>query len=258
VLAALYGCAAPSPDSAGLDSTAIDYNWHVRPILSEHCFKCHGPDPAARKAGLRLDVRELAVGELPETPGKHAIVPSNAGASELVRRIRATNVDERMPPESTHKTLTAQQIAILEQWIENGAEYRPHWAFIAPQRPAVPSVADTAAARNEIDHFVRARLAHDVACPQDGLLAARLLRLPAGEHIGQEVRRLYVHAPPANILHRNGLRPALVIEERAFFVGSPRDHDRRLEPLRGGVIARLNAARHLPVHDRVAVPRAID
>ena len=126
------------PISASLAPDEIDYNWHVRPILSENCFKCHGPDPSSREAGLRLDLGELATAELPETPGKYAIVPGNPGRSELVRRIRATNVDERMPPESTHKTLSPQQMAILEQWIDNGAEYRPHWAFIEPQRPAIP------------------------------------------------------------------------------------------------------------------------
>ena len=96
---------------------------------------------------MRLDLGELATAELPETPGKYAIVPGNPERSELVRRIRSTNVDERMPPESTHKTLSAQQMAILEQWIENGAEYRPHWAFIEPQRPAVPDTALAASSR---------------------------------------------------------------------------------------------------------------
>src|SRR4026207_452106 len=137
-LGVLCGCSAKNPELGALATDTIDYNWHVRPILSENCFKCHGPDPAARKADLRLDVRELAVAELPKTPGKHAIVPGNPARRELVRRIRSTDVDERMPPESTHKTLSTHQMAILEQWIENGAEYRPHWAFIAPQRPPVP------------------------------------------------------------------------------------------------------------------------
>ena len=104
-LALLCGCSPPSPDLGGLAAIAIDYNWHVRPILSENCFKCHGPDPSSRKAGLRLDLRDLAVAELPETKGKFAIVPGNAGRSELVRRIRATDVDERMPVSYTHLTL---------------------------------------------------------------------------------------------------------------------------------------------------------
>src|SRR5688572_24518773 len=160
--AALCGCTGPSPDLSGLAPDEIDYNWHVRPILSENCFKCHGPDPSSREAGLRLDVGELAKAELPETPGRYAIVAGDAAGSELVRRIRATNVDERMPPESSHKTLSAQQMAILEQWIENGAEYRPHWAFIEPQRPAVPpsvaDAADAAGATNPVDRFVLRRL----------------------------------------------------------------------------------------------------
>ena len=158
VLATLFGCARPQPDLGELAADSIDYNWHVRPILSENCFKCHGPDPAAREAGLRLDLRDFAIAELPETPGKRAIVPGDADRSELVRRIRATNVDERMPPESTHKTLSPAQMAILEQWIENGAEYRPHWAFIAPQRPAAPNDTGSGEARNPIDGFVLARL----------------------------------------------------------------------------------------------------
>ena len=84
---------------------------------------------------MRLDDGELAVAELPETPGKYAIVPGNPERSELIRRITSSDVDVRMPPESEHKRLTAVQIEILRQWIENGAEYRPHWAFIKPERP---------------------------------------------------------------------------------------------------------------------------
>ncbi len=153
--ALLYGCAAPNPELGALAPDEIDYNWHVRPILSENCFKCHGPDAAAREAGLRLDVRELAVAEL-ESPGAYAIVPGNAARSELVRRIRATNADDRMPPTSTHKVLSARDMAILEQWIENGAPYEPHWALSAPSRPAVPEARGVA--QNAIDAFVRARL----------------------------------------------------------------------------------------------------
>ena len=158
LVAALHACSRTDPDLGGLRAEEIDYNWHVRPILSENCFKCHGPDPAARKAGLRLDVGDLAVQELPEDKGKFAIVPGDTGRSELVRRITSTDVDERMPPESTHKQLTARQIAILRQWIENGARYRPHWAFIPPARPAAPQTSLDARAANNIDRFVYQRL----------------------------------------------------------------------------------------------------
>src|SRR5215813_15321494 len=134
----LAGCSSATPDLGGLRADEIDYNWHVRPILSENCFKCHGPDASSRKAKLRLDVAEVAKAELPESKGKFAIVPRHPERSELIRRITSRDPDERMPPESTHKTLTAQQVAILRQWIDNGAEYEPHWVFIPPKRPAVP------------------------------------------------------------------------------------------------------------------------
>jgi hypothetical protein len=163
--AALYACTGADPELAGLPAADIDYNWHVRPILSENCFKCHGPDPSGRKAGLRLDLGESATAELPESPGKRAIVPKHANRSELVRRVTSADADERMPPPSTHKTLTARQIAILRAWIDNGAEYRPHWAFIAPRRPAVPATRFADGAANDIDRFVLARLEREGLAP---------------------------------------------------------------------------------------------
>src|SRR6516164_7202642 len=112
----------------------VDFNRDIRPILSENCFKCHGPDDAQRKAKLRLDDRDTAI--------KHGgvIVPGKAGESELVARITATDADERMPPAKTGKKLTPQQIATLKQWIDEGAKYSAHWSFIAPRRPSLPAV----------------------------------------------------------------------------------------------------------------------
>ena len=145
---------------AGTARTAhVDYNWDVRPILSENCFRCHGPDAKGRKAGLRLDLPDGAYAELEKSPGKHAIVPGNADKSELVRRITATDPDERMPPQSSHKELTAKQIETLKQWVEDGAQYKQHWAFIPPERPAVPQPAAGSTAINDIDRFVLADLA---------------------------------------------------------------------------------------------------
>ena len=165
-LVALSGCgAARDADLAGLAAGEIDYNWHVRPILSDNCFRCHGPDPSARKAELRLDVSEAAKGELPKSPGKFAIVPGHADRSELVRRITAEDPDERMPPESTHKTLSKRDIAILAQWIDNGAEYRPHWAFIEPKLSKVPTTKLDAHVRNDIDRFVLKRLEREGLAP---------------------------------------------------------------------------------------------
>jgi hypothetical protein len=153
--AALAGCGGPVATTGG--TTGPDYNWQVRPILSENCFRCHGPDPSSREAGLRLDERAPATAELPETPGRFAIVAGDATRSELMRRIRSDDPDERMPPASTHKTLSEADIAILERWIESGAEYRQHWAFISPARPALPA----GDAPHPIDRFLRARLARE-------------------------------------------------------------------------------------------------
>src|SRR5215471_7917658 len=91
----------------------IDYNWHVRPILSQNCFRCHGLATSTRKAGLRLDVAENAYGKVPEDPDKRAIVPGRPGESELIQRITSTDPDERMPPKDTHKILSSVEIATL-------------------------------------------------------------------------------------------------------------------------------------------------
>ncbi len=129
----------------------------VRPILSRYCFKCHGPDEEQRQSGLRLDVRDAAI--KPSDSGKVAIAPSKPDASELIRRINLPDgSEEKMPPASTKFELTAEQREILKRWIASGAEYRPHWAFVAPKRPAIPKVRDASWPRNGIDHFVLARL----------------------------------------------------------------------------------------------------
>src|SRR5262245_36978067 len=107
-----------------------DFNRLVRPILSAHCFKCHGPDDAVREAGLRLDQRASATKELDS--GATAIVPGKPEKSELVRRILSADKDEQMPPATANKPLSAAQKEILKQWIAAGADYRPHWAFVAP------------------------------------------------------------------------------------------------------------------------------
>jgi hypothetical protein len=130
---------------------AIEYNRDIRPILSENCFRCHGPDSAARKAELRLDKREVAV-------EKSAIVPGDTEASELLARINTDDPNELMPPPKTNKTLTAAQKELLKRWVASGAEYQPHWSFIAPKRPQPPVVKNEAWVRNPIDRFILAKL----------------------------------------------------------------------------------------------------
>src|SRR5262249_34469399 len=114
-------------------------------------FACHGPDKAARKGNLRLDIRDEAV-------KAGAIVPGEAKASPMIVRISAANPKRVMPPPSSHKKLTAEQRAVLPHWVAAGAEYEPHWSFVAPKRPALPGVKDASGARNPIDRFVRAKL----------------------------------------------------------------------------------------------------
>src|SRR5207247_1054079 len=131
---------------------ALEYNRHVRPILAEHCFQCHGPDSAARKADLRLDQREAAV-------KAGAISPGVPDESELVRRIFAEDASERMPPERIHKPLKPEEKELLKRWIAAGAEYQPHWSLIAPTRPAVPQIHDpNYRVQNPIDAFIAAEL----------------------------------------------------------------------------------------------------
>ena len=136
---------------------APSFEREVRPILSRYYFKCHGPDEGQRQSGLRLDLRDAAIKSADS--GKVAIVPGKPDAGELLRRINLSDgSEEQMPPASTKMELTAEQRDILKRWIAAGAEYRPHWAFVAPKRPALPKVRDANWPRNGIDHFVLARL----------------------------------------------------------------------------------------------------
>jgi hypothetical protein len=126
----------------------VDYNEDVRPILSENCFYCHGPDGNKRKAKLRLDVREAAL-------EKKAFVPGDAEASELIKRLVSTDSDEVMPPPDSHRTLNAAQKEILKRWIAEGAEYKQHWAYVTPVRPTLPANGE----KHPVDAFVAEKLA---------------------------------------------------------------------------------------------------
>lgn len=129
----------------------LEFNRDIRPILSNNCFQCHGPDKNNRKSGLRLDVREAAI--------QHgAIVPGKADESEIIKRIFSEDEALLMPPPSAHKNITAVQKAALKQWVLEGAEYQPHWAYIAPTRPAVPTTKDTSWVANPIDAFILSHL----------------------------------------------------------------------------------------------------
>ena len=150
------GAAGASRDAMGDASMGqrrqpIDFNRDIRPMLSANCFACHGPDEGHREADLRLDVREAAI-------DWGAIVPAAADESEMIRRILSDDPDEVMPPPHTGDMLSAEQKTLFARWIDEGAEYAEHWAFVPPQRPAVPTVSRDGWARNAIDRFVLARM----------------------------------------------------------------------------------------------------
>jgi hypothetical protein len=137
-------------------SEPLEYDRDIRPILSNACFKCHGFDEKERQADLRLDVREAATAEL--ASGTTAIVPGHSDQSELIARLTADDADLRMPPPSSGKTVTPEQIELVKRWIDEGADYKPHWSFVKPERPELPAVSREDWTANPIDRFVLARL----------------------------------------------------------------------------------------------------
>jgi len=151
----------------------IEFNRDVRPILSEGCFNCHGPNSANRQAGLRLDVPESPLEDRGRYGGP-AIVPGSPDDSPLIRRITEESARARMP--RGKDPLTAAQIDTLRRWIDQGAEYQRHWAFIPPERLAPPAVSDVAWPRNPVDNFVLARLEQDGLTPSEEADRATLLR----------------------------------------------------------------------------------
>lgn len=134
---------------------AVDFNRHIRPILSEHCFACHGPDEKTRKAKFRLDTKEGAFAALKE--GGHALVPGKPAESVLVERITAGPISV-MPPPKFNKPLKPEQIELFKRWIADGAKWSEHWAFSPPTKPELPAVSAATWPRNEIDRFILARL----------------------------------------------------------------------------------------------------
>jgi len=152
----------------------IDFNRDIRPILSDNCFACHGPDEGQRKAKLRLDTRDGAIAKL--RGGGHAIISGKSSDSELLRRILTDDAEERMPPPKTNKKITPAQVALLKRWIDEGAAYSQHWAFVAPKRPALPAVKNQTWGRNALDRFILARLEKDGLQPAPEADRATLIR----------------------------------------------------------------------------------
>ncbi|MEO7678941.1 MAG: DUF1549 domain-containing protein, partial [Verrucomicrobiota bacterium] len=150
----------------------VDFNFQIRPILSDRCFKCHGPDAKSRKADLRLDIADEATALRGKKSDLHAIVPGKPGQSEVVRRITTTDPDDQMPPPDSNLHLSKEEIALMTKWIEQGAKYETHWAFNPVKKVLVPKVKLSRerelagiSIRNPIDQFVLARLQREKLQP---------------------------------------------------------------------------------------------
>jgi len=159
LVAAGLVAAPPTAAEPGTASAAPSFNRDIRGLLSNRCLRCHGPDAGSRQGGgeggLRLDLFSGATADL---GGRAAIVPGDPAASELLRRITATDPDTVMPPPEAGERFSAAEADLLARWIAAGATYEPHWAYVAPRRPEPPAVADVSWAKNPLDRFVRARL----------------------------------------------------------------------------------------------------
>lgn len=188
-----FSCSRKFPAEKKKLPEVVDYNFHIRPVLSDRCFACHGPDKNAREADLRLDIEEEAYKALAgdgggerKRPGKrvgtHPIVPGKPEESAVYLRITSEDDVVRMPPPSSNLKLDDYEIKLIEKWIRQGAEYKPHWAFTLPEKTAVPETEDgdwplgTGAHLNEIDHFVLEKMEQEGLKPNDPADKERLLR----------------------------------------------------------------------------------
>ena len=155
---------------------SIDFNLHIRPLLSDRCFKCHGPDANQRKANLRLDIRENALAALKNNPDAHVIVPGKASESEVFRRISSSDTSQRMPPVKSNLKLNDDEIELIRKWIDQGAKYKKHWAFIVPQQSPLTEVEEQGWAKNEIDPFILSKIEGAGLTPNDEADPSRLLK----------------------------------------------------------------------------------
>ena len=174
IAAAARGEGDAIPAAGDAKSRPVNFAREVRPILSDNCFACHGPDDRARKASLRLDTKDGAFAKLESDA--LAIVPGQPDESELIQRIESNVSELRMPPKKSGKHLSADQVAVLRRWIEQGAPWSTHWAFDPPKKPMLPDVKNTDWPTNEIDRFILARLEADGLSPSPTAAKSTLIR----------------------------------------------------------------------------------
>jgi len=155
----------------------VSFNFHIRPILSDKCFKCHGPDVNKRQGQFRLDIPDSAFAPLKETKGAFALVPGKPEESELYKRISSTDTSYMMPdPDSHLGALSEYEIKLFKKWIQQGAHYETHWAYTPPKKVSLPDVSDKDWVRNEIDHFILQKLDERDLAPNEEADKERLLK----------------------------------------------------------------------------------
>lgn len=154
----------------------IDYIFHVKPILSDRCYLCHGPDDSTREAGLRLDIKENAYAAIGEHLDRYAIVPGDVESSQMAYRINNVDPLKRMPPVDSNLSLSEYEKQILTKWIEQGAEWKDHWAFVPPSKPELPDVSDGNWGQNEIDQFVYRKIKEQGLNPSEKASKEKLIR----------------------------------------------------------------------------------
>ena len=181
------GCTSPYPQEVKKElkdlPEVVDFNFHVRPILSDRCFHCHGPDENAREADLRLDQREAALSQLADS-GLFPIVPGEPMESEVVKRILSEEGEEIMPPPDSKLSLNPHEKAILIQWIQQGATWKKHWAYIPPQKAELPDISNESWVHNEIDYFVSEQLEERGLTPSEQADKLTLIRRLSFDLIG--------------------------------------------------------------------------
>ena len=179
--ATIYACRThQTPESVRIDEDAIpaivDFNFHVKPILSDRCFKCHGPDPNTREGGLALHAEEFAFAALGKDHPRFALIPGEPDSSTLIQRIFTENPDDIMPPPESNLTLTDREKEILKKWVAQGAEWKNHWAFTKPEDPLVPEVSGSVWGSNEIDQFILEKMQERGFSPAEKASPEKLLR----------------------------------------------------------------------------------
>ncbi|SIS42406.1 Planctomycete cytochrome C [Zobellia uliginosa] len=154
----------------------VDYNFHIKPILSDNCYTCHGPDANKRKAGLRLDLEEAAFKELSENPGHYPIVSKNLKKSRLYQVVVSDDDDVLMPPPDSKLALNSYEKKLIKKWIQQGAKFEKHWAYIPPKKKSAPQTENTQWVQNEIDGFILEKLEEKGLVPSEKAPIETLIR----------------------------------------------------------------------------------